>query len=266
MGGPRPEAVGRRVILLRAGRGALGVVVLGLAACTADDATEDTAAPALSGSADGLAWSRVDLAYVSAFVLVRGREAAVVDTGFGGDADADRIGAALDDARPGWDGVRHVVITHAHPDHFAGLAEVASRAARAALYAGSADLGEIAHPPGPPGGRLTSDDSYVRRLRAVGDGDEVLGMQVVATPGHTPGHIALFDADSAVLVAGDALLNTADGVLSGSHPLISVDAAAAADSVRKLAALEPRIILVGHGPPVERSATAQLRRLADTLA
>jgi hypothetical protein len=37
---------------------------------------------------------------------------------------------------------------------------------------------------------------------------------------------------------------------------------AAADSVRRLASLEPRVILVGHGPPVTRDATVELRRLA----
>ena len=39
----------------------------------------------------------------------------------------------------------------------------------------------------------------------------------------------------------------------------------AADSVRKLAALEPRVILVGHGPPMERAATAKLWNLANSL-
>lgn len=53
------------------------------------------------------------------------------------------------------------------------------------------------------------------RLQAVEDGAEVFGLRVVTTPGHTPGHIAVFDADSAVLAAGDALTTTFDGILSG---------------------------------------------------
>jgi hypothetical protein len=40
--------------------------------------------------------------------------------------------------------------------------------------------------------------------------------------------------------------------------------AAVADSVRKLAALKPQVILVGHGPPVLRDAASKLRRLADS--
>ncbi len=47
--------------------------------------------------------------------------------------------------------------------------------------------------------------------------------------------------------------------------MVTPDQAAASDSVRKLAALDPRIILVGHGPPVEHDAAAKLRRLVSTL-
>jgi glyoxylase-like metal-dependent hydrolase (beta-lactamase superfamily II) len=220
----------------------LGVAVLGLAGCS-------------TGDKAGLTWSQVDLAYVSAYVLVRGGEAALVDTGFG--SSMDRIGAVLDAAGPSWGGVRHVVITHAHGDHFDGLGEVADRAPGARLYAGAPDLELI----------LTGPlwwSGVRRRLHAVNDGDEVFGLQVVATPGHTPGHVAVFDANSAVLVAGDALTNTIDGQLAGANPEFSVDMAAVADSVRKLAALKPQVILVGHGPPVLRDAASKLRRLADS--
>lgn len=261
MSGVEPRAIGRRLFLVQAGRGVLGVAVLGLAACSAGDEAGDAGGPEGGSAAEsgastpangspaevaGLAWSRVDLGFVSAYVLVRGGEAAVVDTGVGG--DADEIGSVLDAAGPGWAGVRHVVLTHKHPDHAGSLSEVADRAAGAILYAGAPDLGEIDAP---------------RRLRAVADGDEVFGLRVVASPGHTAGHVAVFDADSAVLVAGDALTNT-DG-LAGSNPQFTEDEAAAADSVRKLAGLRPRVILVGHGPPVERAAAAQLQRLASSL-
>ncbi len=257
------QAIGRRSFLIHAGRGALGVAVLGLAACSSGNDPGDAADPGRSSSAPGstdatttasdsaddtaaLAWSRVDLGFVSAYVLVRGAEAAVVDTGVVG--SADQIGAVLDEAGPGWAGVRHVVLTHKHPDHVGSLGEVADRASGATLYAGAADLDAIDAP---------------RRLRAVADGDEVFGLQVVATPGHTAGHVAVFDADSAVLVAGDALNN--DGGLTGSNPQFTENEAAAADSVRTLARLQPRVILVGHGPPVERAAAAELQRLANTL-
>jgi glyoxylase-like metal-dependent hydrolase (beta-lactamase superfamily II) len=161
----------------------------------------------------------------------------------------DEIGAVLATAGTGWDRVRHIMITHAHPDHHAGLKEVTARAPSAALYAGAAELESL------------PSWSLEWPFRPVTDGQEVFGMQVLDTPGHTSGHIAVFDTDSRVLVAGDALTNTING-LEGPIPEFTVDMATAGESVRKLAALEPRVILLGHGPPVQRDAAAQLRGLA----
>jgi len=259
------RVVGRRWFLTQSGRGALGIAVLGVAACTgssepagrsAGTAGSTTTGSATTGStptgsastqnAGQVAWSRVNLGFVSAYVLVRGREAAVVDTGVGG--SADEIGAVLDQAGPGWAGVRHVVLTHKHPDHAGSIGDVLNSATRATAYAGADDLAEVQSP---------------RTLTALADGDEVFGLQVYATPGHTAGHLAIFDADTGVLIAGDALNNT-DG-LAGSNPQFTENKAAAVASVRKLARLAPKTILVGHGEPITDGASAALTKLAASL-
>lgn len=132
---------GRRWVLLHAGKGFLGLAVLGLAAaCSADDdaGTTVVSGPGHSGSAAGLDWWRVDFAYVSAYVLVRAREAALVDCGLGSRVDA--IGAVLGAAGTGWDRVRHVLITHVHTDHHDGLTEVAARAPGAATSPSSTPI------------------------------------------------------------------------------------------------------------------------------
>jgi glyoxylase-like metal-dependent hydrolase (beta-lactamase superfamily II) len=248
--------VGRRWLLVQTGRGAVGIAVLGIAACSnpspsAEDTTqptEDETQPTESrtGNAAGeLSWSRVDLDFVSAYVLVRGNEAAVVDTGVGGSADA--IGEVLDRAGPGWGGVRHVVLTHKHPDHAGSISDVLAEAGSATGYVGKADLPEV-------------DASG---LQVLDDGDDVFGLQIVATPGHTAGHLSVFDEDTGVLVAGDALTN--EGALAGSNPQFTEDEAAAIASVRRMAQLEPRTILVGHGEPVVDNAAAALEQLASSL-
>lgn len=244
------HTMGRRSFLTLTARGVVGVAVLGVAACSGEDDAGDTSTPVGSptpeGDADGLAWSRVNLGFVSAYVLVRGREAAVVDTGVGGSADA--IGSVLDDAGPGWSGVRHVVLTHKHGDHVGSVGEVLTRATNATGYVGAADLPDV----------------DAAGLQTLGDGDDVLGLQVVATPGHTAGHLAVYDSDTGVLVAGDALTNT--NGLTGSLPEFTENSTAAADSVRKLARLSPSTILVGHGDPLLEDAAAALDDLASSLA
>lgn len=248
---------------MQTGRGVVGVAVLGLAACSdSEPSASDTNSPSPSGSttpseaapsesdpteaAAELAWSRVNLGFVSAYVLVRGREAAVVDTGVGGSLDA--IVDVLDEAGPGLSGVRHVILTHKHPDHAGSINEVLAATPKATGYVGTADLSEV---------------DATQRLTPLDDGDEVFGVQLVGTPGHTPGHLAVFDADTGVLVAGDALTNM--GELAGSSPEFTEDEAAAAASVRKLAQLAPKMILVGHGEPVGDGASAALEELAQSL-
>jgi glyoxylase-like metal-dependent hydrolase (beta-lactamase superfamily II) len=241
----------RRWFLVQAGKGVLGFAVLGLAAaCGAkDDESDLDSGPAQSGTAAGLDWWRIDFAYVSAYLLVRGREAALVDCGLG--SRVDEIESVLGAAGTGWDRVRHILITHKHPDHHEGLEEITARAPGAALYAGAAEPLPL------------PDGSGHWQTRPVTDDQEIFGLRMITTPGHTPGHIAVFDTDARVLVAGDALSNSTSG-LQGPMPEFTVDMPTAEESVRKLAALEPQVILLGHGPPVQRDAAAQLRRLASS--
>jgi hypothetical protein len=128
----------RRWFLVQAGKGVLGFAVLGFAAaCGANDHESDLDSGPDHGGTAGLDWWRIDFAYVSAYVLVRGREAALVDCGLG--SRVDEIESVLGAAGTGWDRVRHILITHTHPDHHEGLEEITARAPGAALYAGAAE-------------------------------------------------------------------------------------------------------------------------------
>jgi len=233
-----PDLVSRRTFLVRAGTGTIALAVVGIAGCT--PAAPASAAPA----ARGVAWHRVNLGFVSAYVLVRSGEAAVVDTGVAG-SEAD-IEAALVAAGLGWDSVGHVILTHLHSDHIGSAAAVITAAADATGYAGAADIPAISVP---------------RPLTAVGDGDRVFDLRIVATPGHTPGHISVLDDVGGILVAGDAL-NTAGGLASGPNPQFTPDMDTAMASVAKLAGFGFETLLVGHGDPVTSGASAQVAELA----
>ena len=211
------------------------------ASATSAAAGDDPGAPAAASL------HRVSLGFVSAYVLARDGRAAVVDTGVAG--STPDIADALIAAGVGWSDVGDVIVTHLHPDHAGGLAEVLALAPSATAYAGAADIGGITSP---------------RPPIAVGDGDEVFGLQIVATPGHTAGHIAVLDPVGGLLVAGDALVGEGGGV-GGPNPQFTPDLATAHDSVRKLALLDFESIVFGHGEPVEVGASARVAALAATL-
>lgn len=243
----------RRHLLVTAGSGIVGVTILNTVTGCSESAGPATpaspgAAPTASAGATGAAsgdWQRVNLSFVSAYLLIRGGEAAVVDLGTDGSADA--IGSALTAAGSGWGAVRHVILTHQHPDHAGGLAGVAPQV-KAAIYAGEADLAGI---------------TSAQPLQPVKDGDEIFGLQIIGTPGHTAGHVSVFDPSTGVLVAGDALRTT--GGLVGPDPKYTADTAQAAASVRKLAALGVKTILPGHGDPLTSGAGDALRKLAASI-
>ena len=69
-----------------------------------------------------MTWERVNLDFVSAYILVRAGEAAVVDTGVEGSADA--IDAALAGIGLDWSAVGHLVLTHHHADHVGSAAPI----------------------------------------------------------------------------------------------------------------------------------------------
>ncbi len=91
------------------------------------------------------------------------------------------------------------------------------------------------------------------------------GVQVVFTPGHTPGHCCLYLERSKTLIAGDALTSS-EGRLQGPNEGATPDMATASRSVQKLATLDVQTIICYHGGVVQDDANGQLRRVAQELA
>ncbi|MEX2622553.1 MAG: MBL fold metallo-hydrolase [Acidimicrobiia bacterium] len=246
--------INRRLFLARLGKGTMALAVLG--AC-GDDGSQGTttaqgsttaqatttAAPSTPATTDVANYLRVNLGFVSAYIIVRGTEAGVVDTGVFGSEGA--IEGALGAADLTWANVGHVILTHHHPDHAGSIAAVLNAASAATGYIGNADLDNVDTP---------------RQLQAVNDGDEVFGLTVIHTPGHTAGHISLFDAAAGVLVAGDAI-NGAGGGVVGPNPDFSEDHTQALASVGKLVGSSFETIYFGHGEPVMSGGSALITQL-----
>jgi glyoxylase-like metal-dependent hydrolase (beta-lactamase superfamily II) len=235
-------------MFVTAGAGVFGVAILGACGGSSSggsggaSASGSSAAPSATETGP-LDWKRVTISFVSAYLLVRGNEMALVDTGTTM-SDLD-IGEALKAAGKDWNQIKHVIFTHKHDDHVGGWESVQPHV-KATAYAGEADLASI---------------STTQEIKAVKDGDEIFGLRIVATPGHTAGHISVFDADTGVLVAGDAI-RTDGGILEASNPSFTEVPADVAGTVKKLAALKPKTILFGHGEPLTANAAAELTKLA----
>ncbi len=113
----------------------------------------------------------------------------------------------------------------------------------------------------------------VRALPAAGSVPFLPGWRFLHTPGHTPGHVALFRDADRTLVAGDAFVTTKQEsffaalfkpeAVYGPPAYFTLDWDAARASVRRLAALNPEVAATGHGVPMRGAAMrAQLNRLA----
>ncbi|MFC5204386.1 MBL fold metallo-hydrolase [Streptomyces kaempferi] len=194
-------------------------------------------------------------------LLLPGRQPALVDTGFVGHADETAAWARAH-AGP----IDLVVNTHWHSDHVGGNALLQAQGATIAAGTPEADAitrrdpgccgaEYLDQPVAPYTVNVPLDDGQVLQL---GDTD----WQAVRTPGHTPGHLALWQPEERILVVGDALSDYDVGWVNLA--LDGPDAATTAlTSLKRMADLDPRLILPSHGPiPTDPAAafSAALRR------
>ena len=179
--------------------------------------------------------------------------------------------------------VRHLVITHIHPDHY-GLAGRLRELSRADLSfhrlerlyiesrysdAGTGELLDEMHEwlrlNGTPAAELDrlnrGSMGMLERVRiafpdrTLDGGEEIVcgrfAFRVIWTPGHSAGHICLYDARNKVLLSGDHVLphitpSVGLHVRTASNPLADY-----LDSLRLIGRLEAELVLPGHGEPFQ---------------
>ena len=188
-----------------------------------------------------------------------------------------------------------IVLTHGHFDHVSAAKELAEEW-NIPVYAHPLEFpyltGQQEYPapnwkagggsmsimsPTLPKGPINIGD----RLKALpGEGTELSlaelpGWTLLHTPGHTPGHVSFFRESDKTLLVGDAFCTTKPESffeaailqhpeLHGPPAYFTSDWEAAKVSVRKLAALEPKVVAPGHGKPLSGAdVPSALHKLAD---
>lgn len=211
-------------------------------------------------------------AHTSWVLLLDGDEVTLVDTGYPG--DRDRVIASLERVRRSPADVAAVVLTHAHPDHV-GSAEHLRTAYATPVWAHDA---EVAHARGERIEQVSAAALIRRawrrdvrvwakdvirlggtRAERVGDvtacGEGVLDLPgrpvVVATPGHTAGHVALHLPERGALLVGDALM-TGHALARSCGPRLlpdffHADPHLARTSLTRLETLSAEVLVPGHG-------------------
>jgi glyoxylase-like metal-dependent hydrolase (beta-lactamase superfamily II) len=164
-------------------------------------------------------------------------------------AEAETLGAPI---------VR-IVLTHAHGDHIGSLdalpaAEVLISNRDARLLAKDTTMD-----PGEPDAKLKGSypGAKTKPSRTFLPGETIGSLEVIATPGHTPGHVSLFDSRDGTMICGDAY-STLFGVATTAkmNPLFPLPGFAtwhkptALESAKVLRAREPKALAPGHGPIV----------------
>lgn len=102
------------------------------------------------------------------------------------------------------------------------------------------------------------DGGPVEIAGTVSEGEKVAGFEVVHFPGHAPGLIGLWRESDGVAIVSDTiyvvdsarLKELPEGEASVPHPAFAWDHQMAKESVRKLAALKPKVVMSGHGEPL----------------
>ena len=99
---------------------------------------------------------------------------------------------------------------------------------------------------------------------AVAADDAIGPLQVLHAPGHTPGHLAFFWAERGVLLAGDAIATWPE--LCPGWKAFTLNSEEQADSIRRMAALDARVVGVGHGDAITEDASSRVRSLVPSPA
>src|SRR5947208_12625365 len=211
------------------------------------------------------------LGFVNCYLVREDDGLTLIDTGMSGQAQpiiqaAQKLGLPI---------VR-IVLTHAHVDHVGSLdalhaalpdAQIAISERDARFLSGDKSL-DPSEPQVPLRGGYPVCTTKPTIL--LHEGDRIGSLEAIATPGHTPGHLAFLDTRDRAVIAGDAFQTLGGVAVSGTFKILFPLPALATwhkglalESARKLLALEPSALDVRHGRMLIHPQEAIVRAMRD---
>ncbi len=156
--------------------------------------------------------------------------------------------------------IRRIALTHGHGDHVGSLDALRGKlGTEVTVSMTELDAKILAGEPVEFSGKKRGSWPKVKTTPDVllNHGDRVGSLEVVASPGHTPGHVAFLDTRDGSLIAGDAFLSIG-GLQVPNRPTFpfplvwmgTCDRELALESAITLRALEPELLVLGHGKAV----------------
>jgi len=220
-------------------------------------------------SIDGLEHPFPGVGIVPYLVEERPNDLTLIDTCF--IAELPKLEAYINNVGYSMKQIKRIIISHVHVDHTQAANEIKKMSGgRAKIYSHWADAGYLAHDPpyhGAPTHQtiqnmlqrygVTTEDvvkkfgSMEREAIIVDeqlkDGDLVESLQVIHTPGHTPGHIALYSKRYRIIFGADFLFKSVmgiDGLFIPSQ--VAIDPTTAAISARRISQIKFDKLLLAH--------------------
>ncbi len=182
--------------------------------------------------------------------LILGEEVIMIDTGRPGQGEGILNELESLNIKPG--DIKHILITHLDIDHI-GNAALLEKATGATLWASKEDIPYINGDKKPPGIRrffsLFMKADKPKNITPYTENQKIDGIEVVTTPGHTPGHVCLIYKD--VLFAGDLVRNS-KGQLKPQMSFINWNDEALKQSIKELDKYPFKWVCPAHGEPVKR--------------
>jgi len=197
--------------------------------------------------------------FVNAFLVREDDGFTLVDTTLGGAADG-----LIEAARQAGAPIVRIALTHGHGDHIGSLDQLKAKLPGAQVLIPELDAriiaGEQVVEGKVPGSWKQVATTPDVRLQA---GDRVGSLEVVATPGHSPGHVAFLDTRDRAVISGDTFTSYGSLAVSNHYSfpfpfaaMATWDRAKDLEAAKTLRALDPSLLVVGHGPARRSPAAA----------